>query len=383
MKLDRNNPLPLYAQLLAILKEKCQAMEQGVQFPTERELVAEYEVNRLTARKAVDELVRDGSLSRMKGKGTFVTGKSDAEARTPNILLLLPSSLRELIAQRNYILAEFAQGVMDGVAGNANLVVTSVPPNANEADFCLDRINDPATDGVVLLQWHNLGDLIDAARAGRKPFALLGVRDREFAGMNDIHANDLEGARRATAHLIGLGHRRIMYLGKPIEKSASELDVTNRYLGYCQALGNAGIALDETLVLATHCATGISEEDRQEVGRVMADPDSRPSAIFAAGDRVALDLLESLGEIGVRVPEDVSIIGTEDVKEPTICSPKLSIMHKPRYETGLAAVAEVMTQLEEGFRIQKGRVFDLVFVDRGSCVKYEEKSKVLDGISVT
>jgi LacI family transcriptional regulator, galactose operon repressor len=379
MELDRNNPVPLYAQLMRLLKAKCQKTEVGAQLPSERELAAEYGVNRLTVRKAIDELAREGVLSPIHGKGTFISPRGSDASKMPNILVLLPTSLPNLISEHNHVFAGLAQGVLDGASDKVNVVIASIPADANETEFCVGRINHPATDGVILLSWSDLEALTRAARTGKKPFVLLNVKSKKWQGMNEIICNDFEGARTATAHLIGLGHKRILYLGVSAEFAMTEQDAANRRGGYQRALADAGIPFDENLALAIDFHPILSEGDREAVKRILADPVLRPSAIFAAGDQVALEVLKFLHEIGLNVPEDISLIGIDDFPESATTVPPLTTVHKPYYEMGWAATKEVLGQFEDGFRVGSGQVLDMTFVERSSCAAYCSKESVLHG----
>ena len=114
--------------------------------------------------------------------------------------------------------------------------------------------------------------------------------------------NNLRGARLATEHLLGLGHRRIAFLANP--QTDGYLD---RRLGYLAAMGDAGLAGDVV----------VSRYSRQQAaadahGLLTRDPANRPTAIFAHNDQAALGALDAATELGLGVPGDVSVVGYDN-----------------------------------------------------------------------
>ena len=157
------------------------------------------------------------------------------------------------------------------------------------------------------------------------------------ADLPTIESDSFGGALTATRHLIELGHRRIGFLaGRPDLRSAGLRDA-----GYRRALSDAGIPLDPSLV-----GIGRYELDvTRESARIMLSAESRPTAIFAANDLSAIAVIDVAHELGLRVPDDLSVIGFDDVPEATRRALPLTTIQQPMRRLGAVAADMVFTLL--------------------------------------
>lgn len=157
------------------------------------------------------------------------------------------------------------------------------------------------------------------------------------ADLPTVESDSFGGALTATRHLIELGHRRIGFLaGRPDLRSAGLRDA-----GYRRALSDAGIPLDPALV-----GIGRYELDvTRESARIMLSGESRPTAIFAANDLSAIAVIDVAHELGLRVPDDLSVIGFDDVPEATRRALPLTTIQQPMRRLGAVAADMVFTLL--------------------------------------
>ncbi|MFJ2542496.1 LacI family transcriptional regulator [Microbacterium foliorum] len=157
------------------------------------------------------------------------------------------------------------------------------------------------------------------------------------ADLPTVESDSFGGALTATRHLIELGHRRIGFLaGRPDLRSAGLRDA-----GYRRALSDAGIPLDPSLV-----GIGRYELDvTRESARIMLSGESRPTAIFAANDLSAIAVIDVAHELGLRVPDDLSVIGFDDVPEATRRALPLTTIQQPMRRLGAVAADMVFTLL--------------------------------------
>ncbi|MFV0632580.1 LacI family DNA-binding transcriptional regulator [Demequina sp.] len=145
-----------------------------------------------------------------------------------------------------------------------------------------------------------------------------------------IDADSFTGAEQATDHLISLGHTRIAFLG-----GRSELDSAHlREAGYRNAMAEAGIPIDPALVRETRYVPDRAAEVTAELLAL----DERPTAIFAANDVTAIRAVEVAQEHGLRVPEDLSVVGFDDVPEAALATPALSTVRQPMKAMGAEAM---------------------------------------------
>jgi DNA-binding LacI/PurR family transcriptional regulator len=153
-----------------------------------------------------------------------------------------------------------------------------------------------------------------------------------------VTADNLRGGILATEHLIDLGHRRIGYISRPVDLSHSK----GRFQGYQDALQQAGIAFDPDLVVK---GGFVLEDGRQAVNHLLALPEP-PTAVFAYNDIMAIGALRALHENGLRVPDDFSLVGFDDIAQASFTCPSLTTVYLPKYEMGQRG-AELLIALIE------------------------------------
>jgi LacI family xylobiose transport system transcriptional regulator len=186
--------------------------------------------------------------------------------------------------------------------------------------------------GVVLV----LSDLNEVQRAQLTsraiPFVVLDPAGDPADGVPAVGANNWLGGLAATRHLIEFGHRRIAMLGGPFRMMCSRARVD----GYRTALETAGIGVDPTLVREGN----FHHEAGYAAGReLLARPD-RPTAVFAGNDLQALGIYEAARELGLRIPDELSVVGFDDLPLAHWVGPPLTTVRQP-----LVEMAETATQL--------------------------------------
>jgi LacI family transcriptional regulator len=208
-------------------------------------------------------------------------------------------------------------------------------------------------DGLVILTGH-LDDAEIAEFARYIPIVVVG---RKINAPNILSTSvDQElGGYLATRHLIGLGHRRITHITGP----ADHQDAKDRLSGYQRALQEAGIDFLPELV---------ARGDFMENGGLLAMNqllDSQKfTAVFAANDQTAFGARMALYRWGMRVPEDISLIGIDDLPATAYCIPPLTTVRQPIYEMGLCAAHDLLRLM--GRDAKKLQIPDLEIVVRES-----------------
>ncbi|HUG49530.1 MAG TPA: LacI family DNA-binding transcriptional regulator [Terrimesophilobacter sp.] len=158
-------------------------------------------------------------------------------------------------------------------------------------------------------------------------------------GPSTIDSDNVAGARAATRHLIELGHRRIAHIRGRSDLASAEL----REAGYRESLAAAGIPFDPALVRDGGYQAALTAEAAREL---LTSP-NRPTAVFAANDMSALGVLTVARELGLRVPQDLSVIGFDDVPEAANSTPPLTTMAQPLHDLGAQAL-EMLVGLLNG-----------------------------------
>lgn len=158
------------------------------------------------------------------------------------------------------------------------------------------------------------------------PFVLL---DREVPGIDcdAVLGDSRDGAKRMVTEMIRYGHRRIALVNGAQDVSTAR----ERQAGYIDALQEAGIEFDESLVMQTSYSR---EQDLSVAPWMELDPEARPTAIFAANNMLALSVLKSVRSLGLRVPVDLSIACFDDFGWVEEANPFFSVASQPAYEFG-------------------------------------------------
>ena len=203
----------------------------------------------------------------------------------------------------------------------------------------LSQLNGTLVDGIILVT-----PTVVEVKATHPVVAV----DPHVGGsfLPTVHAENFEGARAATQHLIDLGHRRIGFLaGRPDLVSARR-----REAGYRQALETADIPFDPSLVQIG----GFTEELAVEPARTLLSLDDRPTAIFASNDLSASQVLRTAAEFGLSVPDDLSVVGFDNIPESALTDPPLTTVDQSIQEIGSHAVRLLIELIERGS--QQGEV---------------------------
>ncbi|WP_349899638.1 LacI family DNA-binding transcriptional regulator [Parafrigoribacterium soli] len=157
-------------------------------------------------------------------------------------------------------------------------------------------------------------------------------------GPSTIDSDSTGGARVATEHLIGLGHRRIAHIRGRGDLASAQL----RESGYRDSLEAAGIDFDPTLVREGGYQAALTEAATRELLTLR----NRPTAVFAANDMSAISVLNVARELGLRVPQDLSVIGFDDIPEAARSTPPLTTVAQPLHELGAQALGMLIRRLD-------------------------------------
>ena len=159
------------------------------------------------------------------------------------------------------------------------------------------------------------------------------------ADLPTIESDSFGGARNAVTFLVGLGHRRIGFVaGRPDLRSSAARDA-----GYRRALAEAGIPFNPALIAVGNYEP---ESTREAARRLLARADP-PTAVFAANDLSAIVVIEVAAELGLRVPQDLSVVGFDDIPEASRFTTPLTTVRQPMGQLG-AAAAEMVVALMNG-----------------------------------
>jgi len=205
-------------------------------------------------------------------------------------------------------------------------------------------------------------NFLEQLRQLAKPLVIV---NSAIEGVEHVMCDNFESAYRAVNYLITLGHRRIACIGCDAEGVSS---IEERVTGYRQALRDAGIIFDERFY--ERSSTTI-EGGYRVVKKLLGYP-GHPTAIFGTTDEMAVGVISGAKEMGFRVPEDLSVIGVNDLEIAEMCDPPLTTIRIHRKEMGRVAVRKLLEVMENPGRRPTRTDVLCEFIERKSCARVRE-----------
>lgn len=293
--------------------------------------------------KYVRELGYVGSRAaepRTDGRGR-TAGRTRPAGRTRLIGLAVPDI-------RSDYVTEIVMATMEALHDrDARLVICSRGREDHDSVWLREQLMPGVTDGALLvLPSDGSGELVALQQSGY-PFVVIEPTMPIDEGIPAVAATNWAGARMATEHLIGLGHTHIGLITGP-----SEWRITaDRLAGYQAALLAAGLPLARQIVQeADMTIEGGCEAARRLLGLAHA-----PTAIFALNDAMAVGVLSAARERGLSVPQDLSVVGFDDVEIASITTPALTTVQQPLQGMGRVG-ANVLWRLLQGEQLDATRI---------------------------
>jgi DNA-binding LacI/PurR family transcriptional regulator len=226
---------------------------------------------------------------------------------------------------------ELFAGISDAARDRGcDLVVSHFAPTS--FDDLSAAMTTTRADGVIFLGQSSLHHAFNRLAGSEARFAVWGAQLPDQAYCS-VGSDNLAGGRRATLHLARLARKRIVFLG---DTEAPE--VGQRLRGYQEALDQAGLVQDPALLVAAHFTVESSEA---AVDALLARGE-RFDGIFAASDLIALGAVRSLGNAGLRVPDDISVVGYDDVPFARYATPALTTVSQDTNRAGRLLVSKLL-----------------------------------------
>ncbi len=359
--------LPKYQQVVETIKNEILSgrYQSGQKLPSEAALGKRFEASRITVGRALRELRAAGLIQSRAGSGSYVAPASGEEGLLFG--LLIPN------LEDTEIFGPICQGMSQAPQARKNaLLWGNIAAGAEMKDkqtweLCQQYIGKKVA-GVFFapLERTAASDqtnhrVISALERADIPVVLL---DRCVLPYPRRSRHDLIGIdhRRAgymiTEHLLKLGCRRIAFIGY----ANSAATVTARIGGYRDALFNAGLSVPPELV------RNLDSDQMSEVRMVMEK--LKPEGIVCANDRTAGHLMQNLIQMNYRIPQDIRIVGIDDVEYASLLPVPLTTVHQPCKEIGVAAVAAMLERVAAPDMPIRDILLDCNLVVRDSCGMY-------------
>lgn len=361
---------PLFVKIYEDILRKIVSGEYpvGHMLPTELQLARDYNVSRITSKRALEELRQEGYIIRQRGKGSFV-----AETRPDKIIPSKPNVVAFVIPFSDLIdsAIELISGITS-VLNEHNLylsVLNSHSRPSTERKF-LESLAKDGIKGVILYPCSNYVNFDVILHHSMNNFPLV-IMDKYYEGLNiySVVSDNFDGGYKAAMHLYELNHRRIAFVSDLELGMASS--VRDRYLGFCKAQSDCHLEIRENNFFFTgHVPnTYIIDSTRGNVTnnsqnidawkRVLTrllDCNNAPTAIHVAYDYLAICLLKTAQAMGLKIPNDLSIIGFDNVAVGAYLDVPLTTISQDFHKIGTVAGETIISLIQGKNPGKKNRI---------------------------
>lgn len=217
-----------------------------------------------------------------------------------------------------------------------------IPYSVGSPEMRDKRIHDLAdrsrADGVMIISLPINDQQAERLLKNKMPVMLIDSERPEFSRVN---MDDVEGGRMATQHLLDLGHRKIAFLSSHLENPLQFSSTLNRYHGYCNALEGAGVPLNpDYQIEGDH-----GREEAELMALALLSKADPPTAIFASSDTKAIGVLDAAKKKGIKVPEQLSVIGYDDIRDAEFVA--LTTIKQPLFLSGKLGCEMLLAIIEQ------------------------------------
>lgn len=283
-------------------------------------------------------------------------GRSLRLQRTETVALIIPNTSHHVFSHPYY--SQLLEGITEVLNSHNYNLLLSLNPSEKELSAAYDKVlRNRRADGVIVssasAKDRNLLRLIESG------FPLVYLGKWLHDDLLSVERDDLGGAYTATAHLLRLGRRRIAHISGPLDHQAG----FDRLEGYRKALSEYQVAYDPSLVIEKD----FSQQSGYEAALDLISRNVSFDAVFAANDLMAIGALKLFKERAVKVPEDVALVGFDDIELASFIQPALTTIHQPMKLVGTIAASKLLALLAGKPPKEKQTVVPTDLVIRESC----------------
>ncbi|MGA2503159.1 MAG: LacI family DNA-binding transcriptional regulator [Anaerolineales bacterium] len=277
--------------------------------------------------------------------------RSLRSGETCTIGLILPDSANPFFAEvgRSIEMAAFEAGY--------SAILCNTENDIEKEHIYLDVLIKKQVDGMIFV---GAGEDFDSYKKLLEMKVRVVAMDRDYPDleMDVVISDNLQGGKLATQHLISLGHKRIGCIAGPSKVNLSAQRVT----GYIQTLEQAGLPVDRKLIVSGDFHPGSGQEAATSLLAIQ-DP---PTAIFACNDLMAIGVLRAGMILGRRIPQDLALVGYDDIELASFTTPPLTTVQQPKKEMGIIALKYLLDRIRTEHSSPQKASLPVSLVVRGS-----------------
>lgn len=357
IELSRTSPLPYYRQIEDWYRAEIGdgRLQPHALLPDERVLARKLKLSRMTVRRAIVALTDEGLLYRIRGRGTYVAeakAKPALNSGTAQVQVIAPFGQAEL--RQSFFYYRILEGLQSATIEH-HLTLAHRRPAPPYSDL-IAALSGGRVDALIVLGIVDR-DILRACAAAKLPLLLIDSAQPEGAHVYDsVSLTGEESSHQAVLHLLELGHRRISMLSFGPTPAALE-----REAGFTRAMAGRGLAATPEVVLRIECNASAAYAATRRMLRETADD---VTALFCGTDELALGAINAVKDHGLRVPQDISIVGFGDLGY--FSQPALSSVRIPLEEMGRKSAEVLRARLDRADAPPVRIVFPSEFVARAS-----------------
>ena len=232
---------------------------------------------------------------------------------------------------------EILRGIDEEIAADGyDLMLYTTHRRRTRESIFVNSITTGMTDGLLMILPVDPAAYLTSIRRRDFPFVLIDHEGLDHEGPS-VGATNRDGARHAIRYLLDLGHRRVGFITGNLDMDCAH----ERLAGYRETLAEHGIPADDRLIAEGNFHKPLAFQRTREL---LALPDP-PTAIFASNDVSAFGVMDAVRDLGLRVPDDVSIVGFDDIPDARLSTPALTTVRQPMREMGARATRMLLDRI--------------------------------------
>jgi len=278
--------------------------------------------------------------------------RSLRSGQTHTLGMILPDSANPFFAEVGHSIEIAA------FEARYSVILCNTENDFEKESLYIDVLTNKQVDGMIFVATGERSDSLKNLVEMKIPTVVM---DRDFSGLelDVVLADSFQGGVLATQHLISLGHKRIGCIAGPSSINPS----SRRLAGYKQALQAANLAIEPDLIMNGD----FHPESGWEIGRAMLSQRNAPTAVFASNDLMAMGVLRAATELGLHVPDDLALVGYDDIELASYTNPPLTTIKQPKVEMGLATLNFLLGRIKDKQAAPQRALLPVSLVVRGSC----------------
>ena len=261
------------------------------------------------------------------------------ESRISRIRFVMYKKLGNIVEGTPFFPLMIAGAEQECRSCGMEVIMCSLDRRQPDYEELLQSICEDPSAAVILLGTELEDEDVELIRRFTQPLVVIDYW-KEDMSFNSILINNADSARMGTEHLIAQGHTRIGYL----KGSFRIKPFRSRYAGYRTALDKAGLPAEQKYVVEL---SPNMDEACEDMKHYLSGHPELPTAFFADNDMIALGAMKAMWEYGIRVPEDVSVVGFDDLTFSAISNPPLTTIRVPKQEIGRVAVRRLRDMMKD------------------------------------